>query len=109
MPMFDPAPPFGDLLMSLLAAAVGRMTLMLRAVRRATTLRSLLWLLLWEVPITASLGLLGWGLADWLNLQGGAAFVAVSLLGRFGPERLEPVFDTLLPQLRRPPPPPPAA
>lgn len=102
--MFDPPPAWDDLLMSLAAAAAGRITLMLRAARRAMTWRAALWTLLWEVPIIASLGLLGWGLADFLSLQGGGAVVLVALLGRYGPERIEPMLEALVPQLRRPKP-----
>jgi hypothetical protein len=42
-------------------------------------------------------------LTDWLSLQGGAAFVLAAMLGRFGPDRLEPLFDSLLAQLVRKP------
>ncbi|EHM00519.1 hypothetical protein HMPREF9946_02559 [Acetobacteraceae bacterium AT-5844] len=103
MSMFNPPPPLSDLLLSILAAAAGRVTLMMRAAREATTWRSALRTLLWELPITVSLGLIGWALTDWLNLQGGAAFVLAAMLGRFGPDRLEPFFDGLLAQLIRKP------
>jgi hypothetical protein len=101
MPMFDPPPALDDLLMAIAAAAAGRLTLMLRAARRGLTLHFILWTLFWEVPVTAALGLMGWGLADWLSLQGGGAVVLIALLGRYGPERLEPLLETLVPQLRR--------
>lgn len=101
MSMFNPPPAWDDLLMAIAAAAAGRATLMLRATRRGLTLHGILWALFWEVPCTASLGLVGWGLADWLDLRGGAAVVLVALLGRYGPERLEPLLETLVPQIRR--------
>lgn len=101
MAMFDPNAGWGDLGLSLAAAAAGRGLLMLRATRKALTLRRVVWTLAWEVPITASIGLLGWGLADWLNLSGGAAVVLVALLGRFGPDRLEPLLELLIPAAHR--------
>jgi hypothetical protein len=103
MTMFDPPPNLTDLAWSLAATGAGRVTLMLRAAREATTWRSALRTLLWELPITVSLGLIGWALANWLGLQGGAAFVLAAMLGRFGPDRLEPFFDSFLAQLVRKP------
>jgi len=103
MPIFDPPPNLSDLAWALAATAAGRVTLMLRAAREATTWRSALRTLLWELPITVSLGLIGWALTDWLSLQGGAAFVLAAMLGRFGPDRLEPFFESFLAQLVRKP------
>ncbi len=103
MPIFDPPPPLSDVLLSILASAAGRVTLMLRAAREATTWRSALRTLLWELPITVSLGLIGWALTDWLGLQGSGAFVLAAMMGRFGPDRLEPLFDSLLAQVIRKP------
>lgn len=81
MALFEP-PSGWDVAGSLAAAAAGRA-------------------LLCEVPITAAVGLLGYGLATWLSLDGGAAVVLIALLARFGPDRLEPLLEVLVPALRR--------
>ena len=76
---------------------------MQRAVRETTTWRSALRTLLWELPITVLLGMISWALTDWLGLQGSAAFVLAAMLGRFGPDRLEPFFESFLNRLVRKP------
>lgn len=100
MALFDP-PSWPDVGWSLAAAAAGRATLLLRVTREAVTLRRVVWTLAWEVPITSACGVIGWGLADWAGLSGGGATVCIALLARFGPDRLDPLLETLVPALRR--------
>ena len=101
MSMFDPPPPLSDLLLSILAAAVGRVTLLASAPRGPITLRRALWFLAWEVPLTCAVGMIGYWLTSWADLTGGAAAITIALLGRKGVDVLEPLVDALLPQLRR--------
>ncbi|MFC4168402.1 phage holin family protein [Teichococcus aestuarii] len=100
MAIFEP-PSGWDVAGSLAAAAAGRALLLLSAPREGVTARSALRTLLWEVPVTAAIGFLGYGLARWLALDGGAAIVLIALLARFGPDRLEPLLEVLVPALRR--------
>lgn len=100
MALFEP-PSGWDVAGSIAAAAAGRSLLLLGARREGLTVRRALWTLCWEVPVTASIGLLGYGLATWLALDGGAAIVLIALLARFGPDRLEPLLEVLVPALRR--------
>jgi len=100
MALFDP-PSLADVGWSLAAAAAGRATLMLRAARRTMTWHWVLWTLAWEVPITAACGIIGWGLADWAQISGGGATVLIALVARYGPDRLEPLLEQMLPTLGR--------
>ncbi|MFP5472406.1 MAG: phage holin family protein [Gammaproteobacteria bacterium] len=101
MALFDPLPSLEDIAWAVSFAAAGRATLLLRATREALTLRRLLWVLLWEAPISVAMGLIGLGLAQWAGLTGGGAAVTIALLARLGPDFLDPLLEALVPALKR--------
>ena len=101
MSVFDPLPSAADVVWAISAACAGRATLLLRATRRAFTLRKVLWTALWEVPIACAMGLIGLALAQWAGLSAGGATLCIALLARLGPDVIDPLLEHLVPALKK--------
>jgi hypothetical protein len=73
---------------------LGRVMTLARADRRP-----LGWSLLWEIPVAIGMGIIGSGMADFLNLQNFAHHAMTISTGYLGPRILDQLFDRWFPPL----------
>jgi len=102
MAIFE-TPALSDTLISMAAAAAGRASLLLRVTKQSLTLRSVMWTVLYEIPITASMGFIGYSTAIALGFGDQQVCVLIiAMISRWGPDRiLEPVLENLIPAIRK--------
>jgi hypothetical protein len=101
MALMEGGPDWHDAAWAFGAALAGRASLMLGIKSDTLTWRSAFRVVLWEIPATFAMAFLGYGVATWLDLHGGPAILVIALLSRYGPDRLDPILEALVPALRR--------
>lgn len=89
-------------LVSFAAAAAGRLLLLPGAVKQGFSVLGAVRTLVWEVPFTAAVALLGWAVCESLSVPEPSRIVAIALLARWGPDRLEAIMERMVPALRAP-------
>ena len=90
-------PGIADAALSMAAAGAGRLLLLGKIAREKVTLRAAFVTLAWEIPFTGAVALFGWAICEALGLGQAQSIVAIAVLGRYGPERLEALVDRIIP------------
>lgn len=94
--------------LALAAATAGRLLLLSKLPRVRVSMKDVAITLAIEIPFTAATALLGWAICEALHLGQAESVVAIAILGRYGPERLEAWIDRIVPApLRKQDPPEP--
>lgn len=100
MPVEEPG--VRDGLMALAAAGAGRLLLLVNVSPDKMTVARVLRALVVEIPLTAGVALLGWAACRALELDEPRQIVAIALLARYGPDRVEMLLERILPRGPRP-------
>jgi hypothetical protein len=97
-------PELRDLVLATSAAAAGRVLLLLRhPPAKGTTFWMVVRKVVWEVPIVAAVGFLGYWIGAALNAGTEMTVILIAILAHYGPTKIDQVLDAMLARMQLPP------
>lgn len=97
-------PELRDLVLSVGAAAAGRVLLLLRHPPKNVTIGGYLRTVIWELPIVMAVGFLGYWLGAALDIGQEGTVVLIAVLAHWGPTKIDQYLDAFLARLQNQPP-----
>lgn len=96
-------PEFRELVLSVGAAAAGRVLLLLRHPPAVVSVGGYVRTVLWELPIVCAVGFLGYWLGAALDAGQAPTVILIAVLAHWGPTKIDQYLDALLARLQIPP------
>jgi hypothetical protein len=80
-----------------IAAAAGRLLLMWDLPHRNLTIAIIIQTLLWEIPVTIGIAILGYAIVEMMNIEGPKAIAFIAIFARGGPAVITLVVNRFFP------------